>query len=65
MIAVKNSAIGKVHQTMLTTLLDKVNKYAIGNTKTTNLHKAVKKGLNAYRNAWRTPWIATVKPIKT
>ena len=42
---VKISAVGKVHQTILVTLLDNVNKYAIGNTNTTSLNKEIINGL--------------------
>ena len=62
-IAVNSSAIGNVHQTIFVTLSDKVNKNAIGKTKTTNLNNAVINGFNAYLKAWKTPWIATLIPI--
>ena len=58
------SAIGKVHQTILVTLLDNVNKYAIGNTNTTSLNKEIINGLIAYPSDCNIPCTATENPMK-
>ena len=62
-IAVNTSAIGKVHHTRFVTLSDKVNMYAIGNTKTTNLKRDIISGLSAYHKDCNTPCTATENPI--
>lgn len=48
---VKNSAIGKVHQTLFIIFDESINKYAARKTKTTSQHKAVINGFNANLNA--------------
>lgn len=54
-IAVSDSAMGNVHQTIFTTLVESVNRYAIGNTNTASLKSAVKNGMNAYLSACSIP----------
>ena len=61
--AVNSSAIGKVHQTIFVTFSDSVNKYAIGNTKITNLNNDIINGLNAYPKDCNTPCTATENPM--
>lgn len=51
--------MGKVHQTILVTLSDNVNKYAIGNTNITNLNNEISKGLAAYPIDCNTPYEPT------
>lgn len=53
------SAIGKVHQTILVTLSDNVNKYATGNTNTTSLNNEIINGLIAYPSDCNTPYDPT------
>jgi len=53
--AVNTSAIGNVHQNISVTFSDFVNKYATGNTKTTNLNKEIIRGLKAYLIDCKTP----------
>ena len=63
-IAVNISEIGKAHQTMLVTLFDNVNKYAIGSTNITSLNNEIIKGRTAYPIDCNIPCTATENPIK-
>jgi hypothetical protein len=63
-IAVTNSTMGKVHQTIFIAFSLNVNKYAMGKTSKQSLKNEIKSGLKEYLNACKTPCMATLIPIK-